>query len=115
MSTAPAALTGEDYEAFLPLVTAERLGSYVRAANGSTTDAFALYEWNMKPAASVMELTSMVEVIIRNALDAQLREWAQRKHAGTSWLDAAPLDHRSRKDIQQARDRATRRGKRRVC
>lgn len=112
MSTEGVALSEEDYESLLPLVTAERLGSYSRATHGSTADAFALYEWNMRAAASVMELTSMVEVITRNALDAQLRDWANRKHGQSSWLDVAPVDQQGRKDIQNARDRATHHGRR---
>lgn len=112
MSNEPIPLTSGDYENLLPLVTAERLGSYARVTHGGTADAFRLYEWNMRAAASVMELTSMVEVITRNALDTQLREWAKRKHGDDSWLDVAPIDHQGRKDIQQARDRATRHGKR---
>jgi len=112
MSNNLTALTSGDYENLLPLVTVERLGSYSRAMQGTTTDAFALYEWNMRAAASVMELTSMTEVVIRNALDAQLREWAKRKHCNVSWLDAAPVDHQGCKDIQKARERATRRGRR---
>lgn len=53
----------------LPLVTGERLGSYVRAGGG-VVDAFRLYEWNMRATASVMELTGMADVLVRNALDA---------------------------------------------
>jgi hypothetical protein len=96
----------------LPLVTAERLGSYLRASGGDVSDAFALYEWNMRAAASVMELTSMVEVLTRNALDRELRDWAHRRRSGASWLDVVPLDQQGSADIQKARDRATRRGRR---
>lgn len=112
MSTEPPTMDGRDYEDLLPFVTAERLGSYLRFSGGSTADAFRLYEWNMRVAASVMELTSMVEVIVRNALDMQLINWAQGRHAGASWLEAAPIDRRGREDIRQARDRATRGGSR---
>lgn len=90
MSNEPIPLTSGDYETLLPLVTAERLGSYARVTHGGTADAFRLYEWNMRAAANVIELTSMVEVITRNALDTQLREWAKRKHGDDSWLDVAP-------------------------
>jgi hypothetical protein len=100
------------YSELLPLVTAERLGSYLRASGGDVSDAFALYEWNMRAAASVMELTSMLEVLARNALDRELRDWAYRRRAGASWLDVAPLDRQGAADIQKARDRATRRGQR---
>ena len=87
MSTDRAVLSAEEYETLLPFVTAERLGSYSRATAGGTAAASALYEWNMRAAASVMELTSMVEVIARNSLDTQLRNWATRKHGHPSWLD----------------------------
>jgi len=100
------------YSELLPLVTAERLGSYLRASGGDVSDAFALYEWNMRAAASVMELTSMVEVLARNALDRELRNWAHRRRGGASWLDVAPLDQQGSADLQKARDRATRRGRR---
>jgi len=100
------------YVDLLPLVTAERLGSYLRASGGNVADAFALYEWNMRAAASVMELTSMIEVLARNALDRELRDWAHQRRAGATWLDVAPLDQQGMADIRKARDRATRRGRR---
>lgn len=112
MSTASGPLDPDSYSEILPLVTAERLGSYLGASGGDTVDAFALYEWNMRAAASIMELTSMVEVLARNALDRELRDWARRRHAGASWLDVAPVDQQGSADIQKARDRATQRGRR---
>lgn len=112
MSTASGDFDPAFYGALVPLVTAERLGSYLRATGGNVADAFTLYEWNMRAAASIMELTSMVEVLARNALDRELRDWAHRRRGGASWLDVSPLDRQGAADIQKARDRATRRGKR---
>ncbi|QWL27355.1 hypothetical protein [Rathayibacter toxicus] len=100
------------YVTLLPLVAAERLGSYLDASDGDVSDAFALYEWNMRAAASIMELTSMVEVLARNALDRELRDWAHQRRAGASWLDVVPLAQQGAADIQKARDRATRRRRR---
>jgi hypothetical protein len=94
------------HSTLLPLVTVERLGSYLEAAQGDVGGAFALYEWNMRAAASVMELTSMVEVLVRNALDRELRAWAFGRDPRRSWLDTAPLDARGREDIRKARARA---------
>lgn len=102
----------EDYEQLLELITAERLGSYFHASNNQTKDAFKLYEWNMRASAAVMELTSIVEVVVRNALDRELCKWAQAKHDEESWFNLAPLDSQGKKDIQKARDRATQWGKR---
>ncbi len=98
--------------ALLPLLTAERLGSYARATNGATANVFRLYEWNMRACASVLELSSMVEVVTRNALDREMRAWAASKGGGRSWFDAAPLDQRGRDDMRKARERASRRGQR---
>ncbi|GAA1817930.1 hypothetical protein [Agromyces neolithicus] len=112
MSTESSEFDPRKYDELLPLVTGERLGSYLRASGGGVVDAFHLYEWNMHTSASVMELTSMVEVLVRNALDHELREWAHARRGGASWLDAAPLDQHGREDIRKARARATRRGKR---
>lgn len=112
MSTASSPFETETYSQLLPLVTAERLGSYLRASGGDVSDAFALYEWNMRAAASIMELTSMVEVLARNALDRELRDWAHQRRSGASWLDVVALDQQGSTDIQKARDRATQRGRR---
>ncbi len=112
MSTASGHLGPDLYVDLLPLVTSERLGSYLRASGGDVTDAFVLYEWNMRAAASVMELTSMVEVLVRNALDRELRDWAHRRHGGATWLDVVQLDRQGLADLQKARDRATRQGRR---
>ena len=101
---------GWDYGDLRDLLTAERLGSYFDACAGDLEAAFHLYEWNMAASAAVMMTTGMVEVVVRNALDSQLRAWAATKHAA-SWLDAAPLDQRGRADVAKARDRATRFGR----
>ncbi len=92
------------------LITAERLRSYIERT-GSATAAVRLYEWNMRAAASVMELTGVVEVIARNALDRELRAWADRR-TGAPWFDVAPLDARGRADLANARARASRDGRR---
>ncbi|SOC89678.1 hypothetical protein SAMN05660766_3410 [Curtobacterium sp. 314Chir4.1] len=92
------------------LITVERLRSYTERT-GSSADALRLYEWNMRAAASVMELTGVVEVMARNALDRELREWTA-KRTGAPWFDVAPLDGRGRADLVKARARASRDGRR---
>lgn len=98
-----------DYEALARLLSAERLGSYLRWSGGDLPDAFALYEWNMTASAAVMHTTGMVEVVVRNAMDRALVEMGNAK-GWQSWFDRAPLDQRGRVDIQKARERATRFG-----
>lgn len=98
-----------DYEQLARLLSAERLGSYLRWSGGDLPDAFSLYEWNMTASAAVMHTTGMVEVVVRNAMDRALVELGDAK-GWQSWFDRAPLDQRGRTDIQKARDRATRFG-----
>jgi len=100
-----------DYNTIRDLVTSERLGSYMTSAGGDLEAAFRLYEWNIKASAGVLTTTAMVEVVVRNALDQQLRNWARHRHGGRSWFDVAPLDLRGRQDLAKARERATRRGR----
>jgi hypothetical protein len=103
--------SGWDYAVILDRLTVERLGSYLAATGQDIEGAFHLYEWNIRASAGVLTTAAMVEVVVRNAMDEQLRRWAGRRHAGRSWFDAAPLDGRGRADVAQARERATRRGR----
>jgi len=71
-------------------------------------DALALYEWNMSAAAAVLTTTAMVEVLVRNSLDTQLR-WASRRGA-SEWFDVVALDDQGHHDLRAARARAAKRG-----
>lgn len=99
----PAAVAG--------LITAERLSSYLAATHGDLDRALKLYDWNTQASAAVLATSAMVEVIVRNALDVSLRQWADRRRGGAQWLDAAPLDAQGMADVVKARERATRRGR----
>ena len=92
------------------LLTSDRLRSYaLRCADEGS--ALRLYEWNMRVAAAVLELTSIVEVVTRNAMDRELDAWAnQRGHI--SWFDFIPRDQQGRADLGKARARANRGGRR---
>lgn len=89
------------------LLTPARMASYERSM-GTVDGALRLYEWNMRVAASVLELSAMVEVVMRNALDRELRSWAARRTARGDWFDEAPLDDHGRDDVATARSRAAR-------
>ena len=82
-------------------------GSYREVAQGDLDAAFALYEWNIDVAAAALSLTAMVEVLLRNALDREMRAWAAKRGVH-DWLAAAPLDDRGVQDIRKARARADR-------
>lgn len=102
---------GWDYNIIRDRLTSERLGSYMAASGHDLERAFHLYEWNMRASASILSTTAMVEVVVRNALDEKLRDWARRQHPGNSWLDIAPLDDKGHTDVAKARTRATRYGR----
>lgn len=109
MSSKPADPPQWSDAAIVDLLTGERLRSYFAATNGDVDDVMRLYEWNIEAAAAVISLISMTEVIVRNALDAALVSWSQRRNPGISWFDSAPLDPRGRADVIHARERAIRR------
>jgi len=56
----------------------------------------------MRAAAAVLELTGIVEVVARNAMDGQLGAWAARR-GEADWFDLAPLDQQGRADLTKAR------------
>jgi hypothetical protein len=101
-----------DYTVIRDRLTAERLASYLDATGHDLVRAFTLYEWNMRAAAGVLATVAMVEVVVRNALDERLLDWAARRSPGTSWFDLAPLDPQGRDDVAAARRRATKYGRR---
>lgn len=92
------------------LLTTARLSSY-RRSTSTVSRALRLYEWNVRASASVMELTGIVEVVTRNALDRALMEWAT-KRGDAAWFDVVPLDPNGAKDLEKARQRASLRGRR---
>lgn len=95
-----------DYRVVLDCLTNERLSSYLEVMDHDVRQAFHLYEWNMRAAASVLTLTSMAEVVVRNALDKELSAWARRRRHGAEWFDVDFLDRRGHLDLQKARRRA---------
>lgn len=66
-------------------VTADRLGPYLSEAAGDFDKAEKLYIWNLRMAGALHEALGVFEIVIRNALCEQLRNW-HGQLAG-SWLD----------------------------
>jgi hypothetical protein len=92
-------------ETIRDLLTPDRLRSYLASCGQDLDRALTLYEWNLTASSAVMQTTAMVEVIVRNALDARLVSRATRR-GSASWLDVVPLDARGYADIDRARFRA---------
>lgn len=92
------------------LITEQRLSSYYGSATETVQDALRLYEWNIEACAAVVATTAMVEVVVRNSMDAALKSWAARS-GEADWLDLVPLDDQGSLRIAEARARAARNGK----
>jgi hypothetical protein len=92
-----------------------RLRPYLAATNGNVKEALRLYQWNIDLSGAVYETLHVFEVVLRNAMDAQLSIWnatqtdasTRRAHALDWLMDPAPLLIRlAGADIAQAANRA---------
>jgi hypothetical protein len=99
------------------LLSTPRLTPYLTLTNGNLKEALQLYRWNIELSGALYEAVHVVEVIIRNAVDEQLRIWNgnQRDRAtgrshGSDWLldPARVLQRLVGRDIRKALGRATR-------
>lgn len=94
-----------------------RLGPYLSASGGNVKDALRLYQWNIDVSGSAYEALHIFEVVLRNAIDEQLRSWnatqvdsrTGHRHTDDWLLDPARLLVRLvGDDIDQAATRARR-------
>ena len=83
------------------MLTPLRLSSYM-SEPPNVVAALELYEWNIEAGAAVMATSAMIEVVVRNAMDAALVDWASARGLD-DWLDAPVLDSRAAQDISKAR------------
>lgn len=86
----------------------ERLAPYRRACQGDLDRALLLYRWNSAVSAAFWEVLGHGEVVLRNAMHAELvRAHRDRGDAG-SWFDDPRwwLTPRARADVAEARRRA---------
>jgi hypothetical protein len=90
------------------LLSTDRLQSYLNVCGNDLAQALELYAWNLKASAAIIELAAMVEVVTRNALDAQLAVMPQRRG---DWIDAIQLDNQGATVLAKAVDRATKGGR----
>jgi len=91
------------------LITAARLSPY-RGATQTLDDAVELYRWNSIISGELFVVLGHTEIVLRNALDRELRK-SRLEHAGTTWLaDRATLRRPEQTDIQMATDRRIKKG-----
>lgn len=102
-------------------VSEARLRPYVRAADGSTSEAVRLYEWNARTAAAFLVDLGHLEVALRNAIDHRMQARHRARGLSGTWLDDPegelgrdPASRRHRRpfaDIDTARRRVRENGK----
>jgi hypothetical protein len=63
------------FRALEPYLSPARLGPYLQATGGHQKRALALYQWNVGLSGAVHEALNVFEVVLRNALDRQLKTW----------------------------------------
>lgn len=87
-----------------------RLRPYRQAVGGDLDRALELYSWNAVVAGAFFEDLGHLEVVLRNALHAQLEAWHARTGRSGEWYDdpSGVLDNHRRDDIAAARWRFAR-------
>lgn len=87
-------------------MTPARFDKYVAAVGGDAARALQLYEWNNDVASAFHGSIGQFEVLLRNALDAQLVRYHKKVLSGDGkwWKDAAmPFQHKQNQNVTRAR------------
>lgn len=53
---------------------------YMQACRNDPGREIQLYEWNLQPGSAFQECMMTLEVLVRNAIDEQLRPWTVAKN-----------------------------------
>lgn len=100
------------YNTVAALLTPDRLGPYLQAANNELASALSLYDWNIRAASALHADLARLEVIFRNAVDQALISYGNARGWQDPWylqqhLFDSKKSAQARKSIQQAVVRAT--------
>ncbi|MFD4352005.1 hypothetical protein ACFWPX_05580 [Nocardia sp. NPDC058518] len=68
------------------LLSEHRLDPFLRVADGDRDAALALYAWSSRTAAVSFEVVGHLEVLLRNALDRELRNHFDETSIGIPWF-----------------------------
>ena len=83
----------------------QRLGPYLAQVGGDPDEALLLYVYNARIAGALLEELGYAEVVLRNALVAQLEIIAARAYPGVPWYECdRMLDDWECNDILRARN-----------
>lgn len=79
-------VSSDNSDAVVALITDERLAPYLKESAGDRTKALELYAWNAAIAAAFMEVVAYLEVMLRNAMDRELRVLAHEDSRKLPWF-----------------------------
>lgn len=101
--------TSAELDALQKTLSAERLSTYVRRANGNRAKAIALYEHNTKVSESLFGVIRGLEVALRNSIHDVLRT----NLGADDWYDKlpVPLLKEEKRCIRMAKTKITQRQK----
>lgn len=93
-------------------ITEARFAPYIAEARGDHETAVAFYVWNAQISAAMFETLHHVEVLLRNAIDAQFTPVDPSAAPSATWLgDPAVLNEASRWRVRETIQRIVRDGK----
>lgn len=64
----------------------DRMQPYLEATDQYARRALFLYRWNSEISASMWQLISLAEVVLRNRLDLYIGRWCQDAGGDRNWL-----------------------------
>ena len=96
----------EANEGLLAFITEPRLRPYLQTCEGDLSLALDLYAWNTRMAAACLPMLSQTEILLRNALDEQLKEYFDEATRGIPWFlqKSCQLKQQEQDAISSARE-----------
>lgn len=92
-------------EMLLQAFPAPRIAPFLSSADGDGALALELYAWNAQMSGAALEQISHLEVLLRNAIDAQLSISTSEKDRGIPWFLLPPYYDAQAEAIDRVRER----------
>ncbi|MGW4716113.1 hypothetical protein [Nocardia sp. NPDC004260] len=86
------------------LLSKPRMAPYLHAAQGDRAAAMKLYTWSARTVAASFEVLGHMEVLLRNALDTELRKHFEEASRGIPWF-LLPLNDNVTTAVEVVRNR----------
>ena len=93
------------HESIITSFSTPRMIPFLTASQGNREKALELYAWNAQMAGAALEQISHLEVLLRNAIDVQLSDWAQESARGIPWFLLPPYNKVQSEAIDTVRQR----------